>query len=135
MVLDEGLVLTEEACDRMTRAFYTTKEEQGGMGLGYVELCALFEQMGQHLLCAPFMSTVGFGVNALLVAASEEQQQQWLPAIAEGSLTATLAYSSASGGWDVNSVAVEYTESGGSFTLNGDYRYVLDGHKVYMRAI
>jgi len=29
-------------------------EEFGGMGLGYVELVALLEVMGKHLLCSPF---------------------------------------------------------------------------------
>ena len=33
-------------------------EAHGGLGLGYVELVALLEEMGEALLCAPFFSTV-----------------------------------------------------------------------------
>src|SRR6185369_10503518 len=43
-------------------------EQYGGLGLGYVELAALLEQMGRYLLCAPYFSTVALGTNALLVA-------------------------------------------------------------------
>ena len=33
-------------------------EAYGGLGLGYVELVALMEELGGALLCAPFFSTV-----------------------------------------------------------------------------
>ena len=46
--------------------------------------CALLEEMGAALLCAPFFSTVCLGANALLAAGSEAQKDEWLPAIAAG---------------------------------------------------
>ena len=45
-------------------------EEYGGLGLGYVELVAVMEQMGRYLLCAPYFSSVCLGANALLLAGS-----------------------------------------------------------------
>ena len=36
----------------------TIPENYGGLGLGFVELVALQEQMGRLLLCGPFFSTV-----------------------------------------------------------------------------
>ena len=65
-------------------------EEYGGLGLSYVELVALLECTGEALLCAPFFSTVCLVGNALLVAGSEEQKQEHLPAIAEGQLRGAL---------------------------------------------
>jgi alkylation response protein AidB-like acyl-CoA dehydrogenase len=103
-------------------------EEYGGLGLGYVELVALFEQMGRYLLCSPFLSTVAFATNALLVAANEEQKAQWLPQIASGELTGTLAWMGpgASNGPQAVQATCEKTANG--YTLNGTLRYVLDGH-------
>ena len=59
-------------------------EAYGGLGLGAVELAALLEAMGETLLCAPFFSSVCLGANALLVAGSDAQKREQLPAIAEG---------------------------------------------------
>ena len=109
-------------------------EEYGGLGLGYVELAILFEEMGRRLLCSPFFSTVGLGVNALLVAANEEQKQQWLPQIAEGSLTATVAYTSKNR-WDANSVETVAREEGDGFVLSGTYKYVPDGHTAGLLVV
>ena len=59
-------------------------EAHGGVGLGYVELIALMEEMGRALLCAPFFSSVCLGANALLVGGSDGQQAAHLPGIATG---------------------------------------------------
>ena len=48
--------------------------------------------MGKYLLCAPYMSTVCLGVNALLLGGNSQQQKTHLPSIASGKTTATLAY-------------------------------------------
>lgn len=108
-------------------------EEYGGLGLGYVELVALFEQMGRYLLCSPFLSTVAFATNALLVAASDEQKAEWLPRIASGELTGTLAYISPGGKGPAGSngpqaVQATYEKTANGYALNGTLRYVLDGH-------
>lgn len=102
-------------------------EAYGGLGLGFVELAATLEQMGRTLLCAPFLSTVGFGVNALLVAGSEDQKQTCLGQIAEGK-TATLAFMAPGSRPDARAVRATCAADGDGFVLNGEYRYVLDGH-------
>lgn len=103
-------------------------ESCGGLGLGYVEVVALMEQMGRRLLCAPYFSSICLGANALLVAAGSEQQQRWLPAIADGSCRATLAWCDASGRWDASAVSATFVHEGGGYVLDGEYRFVVDGH-------
>jgi alkylation response protein AidB-like acyl-CoA dehydrogenase len=98
------------------------------MGLGYVEVVAMMEQMGRYLLCSPFFSTVCLGANALLIAGSEDQKSEWLTKICEGSATATLAFNSGSVRWDASAVSATWRKDGDAFILNGDYRYVVDGH-------
>jgi len=105
-------------------------EEFGGMGLGYVELVALLEVMGKHLLCSPFFSTVCLAANALLVAGNQQQQETYLTKIAEGSLTATLAYSGKNNFMGAEAITCVYEKQNDSFILNGEFHYVPNGHSV-----
>ncbi len=95
-------------------------EEYGGLGLSYVELIALLEVTGEHLLCAPFFSSICLGANALLVAGNDAQKKDYLPGIAAGETRATLAY--------FDQVATTARAEGADFVLNGVKRHVLDGH-------
>ena len=103
-------------------------EQHEGLGLGFVELCILFEQMGRNLLCAPFFSTVALGVNALLVAGTEEQKQTGLSAVAEQGARYALAYSGGGRAVGCEAVTATYEVTDGGAVLNGEYHYVIDGH-------
>ena len=103
-------------------------EKYGGLGLGYVELVALLEITGEHLLCAPFFSTVCLAGNALLAAGTEAQKQEHLPALAEGRLRGTLAFSEPNGRWDAAGIVATARRDGDSYCLSGAKRYVPDGH-------
>lgn len=100
------------------------------MGLGYVELVAMLEQMGRYLLCSPFFSTVCLASNALLVAGSDEQKTRYLGQLCEGTLTATVAFNGGDNRWNADSVTATWRRDGDNFLLNGDYRYVIDGHSA-----
>jgi alkylation response protein AidB-like acyl-CoA dehydrogenase len=103
-------------------------EAYGGLGLSWVELVALLEITGEHLLCAPFFSSVCLAGTALLVAGSEEQKQEHLPPLAEGQLRGTLAFSEPSGRWDAAGIAATARRDGDDYVLRGAKRYVPDGH-------
>ena len=123
----------QRICGEMYWQAIHIPEAYGGMELGYVELVAMLEQMGRYLLCSPFYSTVVLATNALLVAGNEEQKANYLAQVCEGTLTGTLAYTGASAGlkggeWGASAVEATATKNGDSYTLNGTYRYVPDGH-------
>ena len=120
--------LWSRICTQMYWQAIHVPEAYGGMGLGYVEVVAMMEQMGKHLLCSPFFSTVCMGVNALLIAANDEQKAQWLPTICEGNTTATLAFNGGVNRWDTTAVTATWRKEGDNIVLNGSYRYVIDGH-------
>jgi alkylation response protein AidB-like acyl-CoA dehydrogenase len=65
-------------------------EDDGGLGLGVVELAVLQEELGYALAPTPLLSTVA---AALVIAArgDDAQRAEWLPGIAEGGLRATVA--------------------------------------------
>ena len=110
------------------------------MGLGFVELAAVLEQMGRTLLCSPFFSTVCLGAHSLLVAGTDAQKNEYLPKIVEGTLTATLAYTGkqaahGGGSWGAEAVQATYKKSGNDYVLNGTLRYVVDGHTADLLII
>ena len=103
-------------------------EEFGGMGFSYIELGVVLEEMGRSLLCAPYFSTVVLAANTLMQSGDEAAKKKYLPAIASGETTATLASVEPSGKWDESGVTMQAKGSGSSFTLTGSKMFVLDGH-------
>src|SRR5215475_5932597 len=111
-------------------------EAYGGVGLGAVELSLLMEEMGAHLLCAPFFSSVCLATPAILAGGSEAQKQELLPALAEGRTTATLAYAEPGGAPDPAALRAHFRrEPDGSYTLHGVKRYVVDGHTAELVVV
>ena len=80
-------------------------EAYGGLGLGYVELCALAEELGRAVASVPFASSVYQFAEALLVAGSDEQKSSLLPEIAAGTRVGTLALSEGPGPLTETSIA------------------------------
>lgn len=135
---------TPEVWSRLCSDLYlqaiTIPEEYGGLGMSYVDLAIVLEEMGRKLFCSPFLATVGIATNALLLAASEAQKQQWLPGIAEGKVTAALAWAGAEaarngGDWGVNAISTICEPQGDHYRLNGELRYVIDGDSADLLII
>ncbi|WP_137889418.1 acyl-CoA dehydrogenase family protein [Pseudomonas sp. 2FE] len=121
--------LWQRLCGEMYWPAIHIPEEYGGLGLGFVELAILLEQMGRRLLCSPFFATACLATPALLLAGSERQKAEWLPQIAEGSVSGTLAFASTNR-WDAETVQASVAPEGEGFVLNGTLNYVLDGHSA-----
>jgi alkylation response protein AidB-like acyl-CoA dehydrogenase len=103
-------------------------EAHGGLGLGQVDVAVLLEATGEALLCAPLFSTVALAANAILEIGDESQQKEWLPQIAEGKCTATLALAESAGHWDADGIAATATPDGDGYILNGRKCWVVDGN-------
>lgn len=129
MVSERGFdeALWQRLCQEMYWPAIHIPETYGGLGLGFVELTILLEQMGRRLLCSPFFATACMATPALLLAANDQQKQRWLPSIADGSVTATLAFSSANG-WSADDVQATVVAEGDGYVLDGTLKHVLDGH-------
>ena len=69
----------------------TFPEQYGGVGLNFVDLSILLEEMGRALLPGPYFSTVVMAGLCLQEAGSDEQKQEFLVRIAEGGIIMTLA--------------------------------------------
>ena len=72
-------------------------EAYGGLGMSYLELVLVAEELGRVCAPIPFASSVYLATEAILLAGSEAQKQRWLPKLAEGEVIGTLAYAEKAG--------------------------------------
>ena len=82
-------------------------EEYGGLGLSYLELCVIAEELGRAVAPVPFSSSVYLATEALLLAGTEEQKEEWLPRLATGQVIGTLAMAEGAGRPSVKSLEAE----------------------------
>lgn len=98
-------------------------EEYDGLGLGYLELCVIAEELGRAVAPVPFSSTVYLFAEAIMIAGSEEQKKKYLPKVASGEIIGTLALAERAGA--VTPKSIQASVSGG--TLSGTKIPVPDG--------
>ena len=98
-------------------------EEFGGLGLGYLELCVIAEELGRALAPVPFSSTGYLFAEAILAAGTDEQKKKYLPKIASGELIGTFARAEGAGA--VTPKSIRTTFKGGK--LSGKKLAVVDG--------
>ena len=85
-------------------------EAYGGIGMGYEALCVIAERIGYALAPVPFGSTVYLAAEALMAAGSEEQKQAWLPRIASGEATGTLALAEGPGALSPDAITARFED-------------------------
>ncbi|MFI4933616.1 MAG: acyl-CoA dehydrogenase family protein [Caulobacterales bacterium] len=98
-------------------------EQYGGLGLGYLELCVVAEEMGRALAPLPFSSSVFLATEFLLAAGSEAQKAAWLPKLASGEAIGCFALAESIGA--VTPKTLQLTAANGR--LNGAKTAVADG--------
>jgi alkylation response protein AidB-like acyl-CoA dehydrogenase len=103
-------------------------EEEGGSGLGLVDLIVLMEEMGRAVMPGPFLSTVLLGGAAIGEAGTPAQRRQWVPQIAAGTAKAALAWTEPNLRWDAAGITLRAREAGGGFALSGTKLFVGDAH-------
>lgn len=103
-------------------------QDWGGLGLGFVELAIVCEEMGRALTCAPYLASVGMATSAILNAGSEAQKKALLPGIVAGECVGTLAVAEENSAWQVEGMDLVARQSDAGLRLDGIKTYVLDGH-------
>src|SRR3954468_2744104 len=64
-------------------------EEQGGQGVGAVELAILCEELGRSVAPVPFLPTV-LAATLIEHGGSDEQRSRWLPGLASGEVVGAV---------------------------------------------
>jgi alkylation response protein AidB-like acyl-CoA dehydrogenase len=103
-------------------------EEDGGSGLGLVDLVVLMEEMGRAVMPGPYLATALLGGATIREAGTPGQRQEYLPAIADGRLKTTLATIEANSRWDASGITMSARPMRGGFSLSGGKLFVPDAH-------
>jgi alkylation response protein AidB-like acyl-CoA dehydrogenase len=103
-------------------------EEHGGVGMGYMSLALVLEQLGRTLTATPLVATAA-ATSAILIGGSDAQKAEWLPRIASGEVVATLAVDEGPrfGG------AIAATVEGGK--LSGTKEFVAEGDSAQLFVV
>ena len=72
-------------------------EQHGGLGLSYLELSVIAEELGRAVAPVPFSSSVYLATEAILMAGSHAQKERWLPKLATGEAIGTFALGEGAG--------------------------------------
>jgi len=105
-------------------------EVDGGLGLGFVELAVVAEELGRVLCPAPFLSTATQFVPAVLAAGSPEQRARFAGAVASDGLVGTLAVAEAGGGYEPGDVSTTVVADAGGYVVHGEKHFVFDADKA-----
>ncbi len=98
-------------------------EDQGGLGLGYLELCVIAEEMGRALAPVPFIASVYLATEVVKLAASKAQQDAWLPQLGAGEWIGCLAAVEQPGAFNADTVKCAVSNG----VLSGSKTAVLHG--------
>jgi alkylation response protein AidB-like acyl-CoA dehydrogenase len=107
----------------------TIPREFGGLGGSQVEACLMHAQLGRALYPGPFLSS-SVAAGALLATCHLEACEQWLPLLAKGSVTGTVAAADEAGRWAPGAGSVRADYGTGGWRLSGRRWYVVAAHAV-----
>lgn len=104
-------------------------QQYGGLGLDPVHYGLFTEELGKGCCSARGLVTVHTSLvgESLLKWGSDQQKEQWLPAMAKGKKIAAFALSEPEVGTDAAGVQTKYEKKNGSYILNGTKKWITCG--------
>lgn len=101
-------------------------EEYGGVGLGMLGRCAVYEAMGEgHMGFGGVISAhASIGTSGLVKLGTEEQKRRFLPRMASGKCIAGFAITEPSSGSDAANIRTKAEKRGDVYVLNGTKHYI-----------
>jgi alkylation response protein AidB-like acyl-CoA dehydrogenase len=108
-------------------AGWTIPVEFGGQGKSLVEACAVHTELGRVLYPGPFLPSA-VAAGTLLATGHQESCGRWLPQLASGSVSATVAAADEAGRWAPGPGSVRAYYGTGGWRLSGRRWYVVAAH-------
>jgi len=98
-------------------------EEFGGLGMGYLAVCVIAEELGRAIAPVPYASSVYLATEALILYGSQQQKLALLPDLASGESLGTVAFIENAGQVDFTSLKSSVVNG----RLSGTKAVVMDG--------
>jgi alkylation response protein AidB-like acyl-CoA dehydrogenase len=99
-------------------------EAHGGLGLKMLDMAVLLEEMGRAVVPGPFLFSSVLFTLALVQAGTTAQKKAWLPRLASGDATGTLAFLEAEDRLDARGVQLKAKKGRDGYTLSGTKMFV-----------
>ena len=103
-------------------------EELGGFAGGATDMMVIAEALGKGLVREPFLTTVVTCGGFLHLGGSQQQRQQYIPAIIDGSSQWAFAFAEQNSGYDLAQLHTTALPQGDGYVLNGSKFAVLNAH-------
>ncbi|MBU8906094.1 acyl-CoA dehydrogenase family protein [Desertibacillus haloalkaliphilus] len=101
-------------------------EEYGGLGIGMVGKCALYEEVGKtHNGYTTLIGAhTGIGSVGIVEMGNEQQKQKYLPEMAQGEKIGAFALTEPSAGSHATNLKTTAVKKGDKYILNGSKHYI-----------
>jgi alkylation response protein AidB-like acyl-CoA dehydrogenase len=119
--------LWQQMAEQLSLPGLALPEEHGGDGFGFTELQVVLEELGRALTPSPFFASVVLAAGAILATGDEVAAKAYLPGIASGKTTATLAVAESAGLWSFDQLNTTARPGTGNWLLTGTKQFVLHG--------
>jgi alkylation response protein AidB-like acyl-CoA dehydrogenase len=105
----------------------TVAAEDGGIGLSYIELTVLAEELGRAAAPGPLLATASQFVPMVRQCGNAAQRASFLTPVATQGRSGTVAIAEASGSWDPADVTTTASPDGEGWRIDGAKHWVFDG--------
>jgi acyl-CoA dehydrogenase len=122
--------MMQKLTDLGTQAI-TIPQEYGGLGLGYVDLCIVMEELCTASVAVAFAAGIAlaFGATPIGDLGTEEQKKRHLPRIAEGKESWSLGLTEPAGGTDIlGAIRTTAVKKGDEYIINGSKVFTSGAH-------
>jgi len=104
-------------------------EDLGGKGVKALPVCLAREELaGVYCPADVTLAMQGLGSYPIFLAGNKGQKEKYLTGIGRGELLTTYALTEPEAGSDVNGMRSEARETSDGFVLNGNKRFISNGH-------
>lgn len=109
-------------------------EGYGGLGIGMVEKCALYEEIGQtHNGYTTLIGAhTGIGTVGIVELGNEQQKCKYLPAMASGEKIGAFALTEPDAGSNAANLKTTAVKNGDKYVLNGLKHYITNALGKYI---
>ncbi|MDQ2758194.1 MAG: acyl-CoA dehydrogenase family protein [Actinomycetota bacterium] len=107
----------------------TMPEEYGGLGGDYITYCIGMEELGRADSAVRGIVSVSLGLvgKIILEHGTEEQKQEWLPGIANGTKLGCFGLTEPDNGSDAGHLRTRATRDGSDYVINGSKIFITNG--------
>lgn len=115
-----------EASKEMGLFGLSIPEEYGGLGIGMVGKCALYEEIGRtnNGYTTVIGAHTGIGSVGIVEMGTEEQKQKYLPNMARGKMIGAFALTEPQAGSHASNLKTTAQKKGNKYILNGTKHYI-----------